>query len=329
MAFVDRITIRVRAGAGGRGSASFRREKFVPRGGPDGGDGAGGGSVVLHTTTAVQDLSHLAGIPFFKAAGGGPGLSAKRHGKTGEDLVIDVPAGTLVRDASTGLLLRDLDALDTRLVVAQGGFGGRGNRHFATATNQAPRVAEPGRPGQERQLELELKLIADVGLIGLPNAGKSTLLSRISQAHPKIAPYPFTTLYPQLGVTELGSFGRLVVADIPGLIEGAHKGVGLGDEYLRHIERTRCLVHVVDAGAPDPLGDYRTLRAELEAYGRGVAGKSVIICANKMDLPSAARGLKALKAEFRKAVVPVSALSGEGIDSLLARLRAFVPQESA
>jgi len=324
MAFLDKIRIKVEAGAGGNGSASFRHEKFAPRGGPDGGDGANGGSVVLHTTTSVQDLSHLAGIPLFRAKSGGSGTGAKRHGKTGEGLVIDVPAGTIVRNVAAGLVLRDLDELDADLVVARGGRGGKGNVHFATPTNQVPRTAEKGQPGETRQLELELKLIADVGLVGLPNAGKSTLLSKISQAHPKIAPYPFTTLYPQLGVTEVGMYGRMVVADIPGLIKGAHKGVGLGDEFLRHIERTRVLVHVVDASAADPVEDYRVLRAELEAYGCGVPGKKGIVIANKMDLPAAREGLERLREALAEEVIPVSAATGQGADAFLAAVAKLV-----
>jgi len=324
MPFLDRIRIKVEAGKGGNGAVSFRREKFVPRGGPDGGDGGRGGDVILRTTTSVQDLSHLAGIPLFKAENGGPGMGAKRHGKNGWPLVMDIPAGTIVRDVAAGLVLKDLDRLDEDLVVARGGKGGRGNCHFASAVNQVPRMSEPGEPPETRELELELKLIADVGLVGLPNAGKSTILSKVSEARPKIAPYPFTTLYPQLGVTETDLFGRLVVADIPGLIKGAHRGVGLGDEFLRHIERTRCLVYVVDASAPDPLGDYGTLRAELEAYGRGVDVKPHIVVANKMDIPAAKAGLKALKREAKSPVIPMSALTGKGLDEFVKSIRSLV-----
>jgi len=329
MAFLDGIRIRIAAGSGGHGSASFRREKYAPRGGPDGGDGGRGGDVVLRTTTCVQDLSHLAGVPLFKADDGGSGMSAKCHGKNGGDLIMNVPAGTIVSDATTGLVLRDLDEIDADLVVARGGKGGRGNVHFATATNQAPLTAERGEPGEARELQLELKLIADVGLVGLPNAGKSTLLSKISQAHPKIAPYPFTTLYPQLGVTEVDYYGRMVVADIPGLIEGAHRGVGLGDEFLRHIERTRCLVHVIDASAPDPVKDYGTLRAELESYGHGVAAKKRLVVANKIDLTAAAAGVEALEGALDDEVVVVSAATGQGIEHFLERLSALASAAGA
>jgi GTP-binding protein len=325
MAFVDRVRFRVEAGSGGRGAISFRREKFVPEGGPDGGDGAWGGDIILRTTTSRQDFSHFVGTSVFKAESGGNGGRAKCDGKTGRDLILDVPPGTVVRDHSNGLVLKDLDANELELVVAAGGQGGRGNRHFATSTKQVPRFAEPGKPGEIRTLELELKLIADVGLIGLPNAGKSTLLSKISQAQPKIAPYPFTTLYPQLGVTEMGLLGRLVVADIPGLIKGAHKGVGLGDEFLRHIERSRCLVHVIDAAAPDPVHDYEVLRAELEAYGRTAHEKKVLVVANKIDLPEAAAGVKKLTAELGRDVIPLSAQTGKGIDKLITRLKKFLP----
>jgi GTP-binding protein len=225
-----------------------------------------------------------------------------------------------VRDADAELVLRDLDDIGIDLVVAKGGGGGRGNVHFASSINQVPRKAEPGVAGEVRRLELELKLIADVGLVGLPNAGKSTLLSKISQAQPKIAPYPFTTLYPQLGVTEAGSYGRLVVADIPGLISGAHRGVGLGDEFLRHIERTGCLVHVIDAAAADPVADYRTLRAELEAYGRGVEAKTGMVVANKTDLPAAREGLKRLRKEIGRGVIALSAATGDGLNTFIKRL---------
>jgi len=326
MAFLDRIRIKVEAGKGGNGAVSFRREKYVPKGGPDGGDGGHGGHVIVHTTTSVQDFTHLAGIPMFKAKNGGPGGGAKCHGKTAENLVIDIPPGTIVRDAATGLTLRDLDDIGVDLAVAHGGKGGKGNVHFKTPTNQTPRRFEPGEPGESRELELELKLIADVGLVGLPNAGKSTLLSKVTEAHPKIASYPFTTLYPQLGVTEMDQLGRLVIADIPGLIEGAHKGVGLGDEFLRHIERTVVLVHLVDVSALDPVADYRTLRAELEAYGHGLADKKGLIVANKMDLPDAKKGLKKLQKEADVEIIPVSAVTGKGLDDLLRRLGDLVPK---
>lgn len=327
MAFLDRITIHVEAGSGGNGRVSFRREKSAPKGGPDGGDGGRGGDVVLHTTTSVQDFSHLAGIPLFNAQSGEPGGKAKCSGKNGQDLVLPVPPGTVVRDVEKQIVLKDLSDLDADLVVAFGGKGGKGNVHFASAINQVPQISEPGEDGEIRILELELKLIADVGLVGLPNAGKSTLLSKISEARPKIAAYPFTTLYPQLGVTDVNVFGRMVVADIPGLIEGAHKGIGLGDEFLRHIERTEAIVHVIDAASADPVADYKTLRAELAAYGRGIPEKHSIVVANKMDLPEAKEGLKRLKKEVSKGVIPVSAVTGEGLDKFLKELRKLGSKE--
>ncbi len=323
MAFLDRVTIRVQAGAGGDGAVSFRRERFVPKGGPDGGDGGKGGDVILRTTTSVQDFSHLSGLHLVKAGNAAPGGRSKRHGANGEDAVIDVPAGTVVRGGDDATVICDLDAVGASVVIARGGKGGYGNRHFATPTNRAPRTAEKGEQGESRLLSLELKIIADVGLVGLPNAGKSTLLSRLSDARPRVAPYPFTTIYPNLGVADTGPFGRLVVADVPGLIEGAHKGVGLGDEFLRHIERTRLLVHVVDTAAPDPLADYRTLRRELVAYGKGVAAKKTMVIANKMDLPPARAGLETLLREIDCPVIAVSALTGEGIEDLRDKLEGF------
>lgn len=326
MPFLDRVKIRVEAGSGGDGCVSFRREKFVPRGGPDGGDGGKGGDVLLHTTTSVQDFTHLAGMHLFKAKNGGPGEGGKRFGRNGPDIVLNVPVGTLVTDAEDGVLLMDLDKPDMTLAVARGGRRGRGNRRFATSINQTPREAEDGKPGGKKFLALELKIIADVGLVGLPNAGKSTLLSGLSNAHPKIAEYPFTTLYPNIGVMEVGFEGRVVIADIPGLIENAHKGVGLGDEFLRHVERTRVLVHVIDAAAVDPIEDYHTLRRELEAYGGGIADKQVLVVANKIDLPQAADGAQKLARELETDVIALSALTGEGIDVLLEWLAGLIEQ---
>ncbi len=317
MAFIDRTRIKVEAGSGGDGAVSFRREKFRPKGGPDGGDGGNGGDVILHATNDVQDFSHIAGVHLIKAEDGLPGRGDRRHGKAGAERIVKVPPGTIVTEAETCEFLKDLDADDTRFVAAAGGRGGRGNRRFATSTNQAPTTCEEGQSGKSRVLDLELKMIADIGLVGLPNAGKSTLLSRISHARPKVAAYPFTTLHPNLGVLEAGSFARLVAADIPGLIRGAHRGVGLGDEFLRHIERTKVLAHVIDAAAGDPVCDYHTLRDELAAYGRGVDDKQSIIVASKMDLPGAQGGFRALKGSVSLAVVPVSSVSGEGLDELM------------
>lgn len=316
MAFIDKIEIRVEAGSGGNGCLSFRREKFRAKGGPDGGDGGRGGDVILRASTSVQDFSHLAGIHLFKARNGEPGKGARCHGKNAEDVLLEVPPGTVVRDCRTGRLLWDFDTPDASFVAAKGGKGGRGNRRFVSATNQAPRTVEEGVPGQARHLHLELKSLADIGLVGLPNAGKSTLLARLSRARPKIAAYPFTTLHPNIGVADVPATGRFVIADIPGLIENAHRGVGLGDEFLRHIERTRALVHVIDASAADPHADYTTIRNELAAYGKDVPTKDLIVVANKMDLPAASEGLAALRRELTVPVLPVCALTGEGIEKL-------------
>jgi len=264
--FLDEAFIQVKGGDGGHGCVSFRREKYVPRGGPDGGDGGRGGDVSLVADPAVDTLYEFTFHHRIAASNGRHGSGANKTGASGEPVEVRVPVGTLVYDADTGLLLRDLDQPGARIIVAAGGKGGRGNRHFATATDRAPRQAERGEPGQERKLRLELKLLADVGLVGLPNAGKSTLISRVSNARPKVANYPFTTRYPCLGIADVGGYRRLVIADIPGLIEGAHQGHGLGTEFLRHIERTRVLLLILDAAGVDgtpPLQAYRTLRTEL------------------------------------------------------------------
>ena len=320
MPFTDRLRIKVQAGSGGDGAVSFRREKYVPRGGPDGGDGGRGGNVLLRTTTDVQDLSHLAGVHLFKAPDGGPGRGKKRRGADGDDIYLDLPPGTLVTRAETGEMLLDLDEPDETLVAARGGRGGRGNTHFKSPTNQAPREAEEGGEGGELLLDLELKLIADVGLVGLPNAGKSTLLSRISAAHPKVASYPFTTLTPNIGIAETPDFARIVVADVPGLIRGAHTGVGLGDEFLRHVERTSTLAYVIDAAGEDPVGDFHTLRDEVASYSEEVAAKPSFVVANKIDLPTAAEGLQRLREALGEEIVPISALTGKGLEALLERL---------
>jgi GTP-binding protein len=318
----DRARISVKAGDGGHGLASFRREKFIPRGGPDGGDGGGGGSVYLAVDPSLNTLLPFHYEHLFRAETGGSGRKAKRHGKTGDDLVIAVPPGTVVRDEATGELLADLVAPGDRVRVARGGRGGLGNPHFASSTNQAPRLAEKGEPGEERWLLLELKLIADVGLAGYPNAGKSTLLSVISAAKPKIGDYPFTTLEPNLGVVEVGE-ETFVVADIPGLIEGAHQGVGLGHKFLRHIERTRVLIHLLDASGQegrDPLDDYRVISAELAAYDPELAARPRVIALNKIDLPEARANLPRLEAALAgesHGIFPISAATGAGIQPLL------------
>ena len=318
--FVDEVDILVAGGAGGNGCVSFRREKFIPRGGPDGGDGGNGGSVYLLADRHYNTLQHLAGHHHWKAERGGHGKGKNCHGKKGEDMYVHVPPGTIVHDAEHGVVLKDLDKADDTLCVARGGKGGRGNECFKSATLQAPRNAEPGEPGDHRALHLELKLIADVGLVGKPNAGKSTLLSRLSAARPKIAAYPFTTRYPCLGIVELPGHRRFVMADLPGLIEGAHHGTGLGDEFLRHVERTHLLIHMIDI-CPlegDPAADYRTIRAELEQYSPVLAGKEEIIVANKMDLTDAEDHLKKLQKSLRRKgkIFAVSGVTGKGMPEL-------------
>ena len=294
--FIDEAEIHVKAGDGGRGCVSFRREAGVPRGGPDGGHGGDGGSVVFHAREGLDTLLDFRGRHHWHAQNGEPGRGKDQTGASGDDLVINVPPGTLIYDRRLGILIKDLSRPGMTVTIARGGKGGRGNASFATPTEQTPRHAEPGEPGEERDLRLELKLIADVGLVGLPNAGKSTLLARLSAARPKIADYPFTTLYPHLGLVEAGPERRFVMADLPGLIEGAHQGVGLGDEFLRHIERTRVLVHLVEVQphtGQTPADAYRTIRRELEAYSRALADKEELLVMTKADLlacPERSRG---------------------------------------
>lgn len=323
---IDQARIYVKGGDGGNGCMAFRREKFVPRGGPSGGDGGRGGSVILEATESLNTLLHLRYRPENKAGRGRHGEGSNRHGKDGEDIVIPVPVGTVVTDELTEEILHDFTTPGERFVVARGGRGGKGNAQFATPTNRAPRHHESGNPGEERNLLLELKLIADVGLVGLPNAGKSTLISRISAARPKIADYPFTTLEPHLGVVDLGDYKTCVVADIPGLIEGAHEGAGLGDRFLRHIERTKFLVHVVDLSSQtqDPIEAYQTIRRELAAYSSVVADKPEIVVANKLDSLDDQERLQ----EFRKfcesyglELYAISAVAGTGLRELTYALR--------
>jgi GTPase len=317
--FLDEVDIAVQAGAGGNGCVSFRREKYIPKGGPAGGDGGDGGDVVLLADEALNTLHHLAGKHHFKADRGGEGMGKKRHGKDGEDCVIPVPPGTVVTDAEHGSLLTDLAQPGRRVVIARGGKGGRGNTAFKSATHQTPREAEQGTPGQQRKLHLELKLIADAGLLGMPNAGKSTLLSRLSAARPKVADYPFTTLSPSLGIVELAGYRRFVLADIPGLIEGAHAGAGLGDEFLRHIERTRLLVHVLDLVPMDgsaPAENYRAIRRELEQFSPELATKPELLVANKTDLTGSDEALASLRKQLDRKVLPVSAAADTNLDPL-------------
>ena len=321
--FIDEAEIHVRAGKGGDGCLSFRREKFVAFGGPDGGDGGDGGNVILRAKLGVETLLDFKGKHHWWAVKGGPGAGADRTGASADDLVVELPVGTLVYDRETGVLLKDLAIPGDECLIARGGKGGRGNKGFATATQQAPREFEPGQLGEERHLRLELKLIADVGLVGLPNAGKSTLLSRLSKARPKIAAYPFTTLQPQLGIVELSGERRIVVADIPGLIEGAHDGAGLGDAFLRHIERTRVIVHLVDlcpSHGLSPAQAYRTIRQELAEYSEALAAKPEIIVGNKLDVVGDADALKDFADELGVEVLGISAATGEGLSILTQRL---------
>jgi GTP-binding protein len=319
--FVDEAEILVKAGDGGNGAVTFRREAGVPRGGPSGGDGGDGGDVILRARPGLDTLVDLRGHHHWYAPNGGPGLSKNMAGADGEDLVIDVPPGTLIYDTTLGLLIKDLSHPGAQVVVARGGRGGRGNARFATATNQTPRVAEPGRPGEQRRLRLELKLIADVGLVGLPNAGKSTLLARLSAARPKIADYPFTTLHPSLGVVTAGQERRFLLADLPGLIEGAHHGVGLGDEFLRHVERTRILVHLVELsphGHQTPADAYRTIRGELAAYSAPLAAKPEIVALTKADLaPGDEAPRRDLQKAIGKPVIAISSATGTGLVALI------------
>ncbi len=331
--WVDQAHITITAGDGGDGLATFRREKYVPRGGPDGGDGGRGGHVYLEVNPQLNTLLRFRFEQKFTAERGSSGGSARKHGRDGKDLVIHVPPGTVVRTEIDGEpYVVDLVAPGQRLLAAQGGKGGLGNIHFATSTHQAPRMAELGEPGEAFELELELKLIADVGLIGFPNAGKSTLLATISAARPKIANYPFTTLSPNLGVVEVGDQG-FVVADIPGLIEGAHAGVGLGHDFLRHVERTRLLVHVVDAAGTDgrdPLDDYHKINEELRLYQPELADRPQIVALNKQDVPEA----KAQVARFRRKLhldkemlFPISAATGDGVPALLQHVAAVLREQ--
>jgi GTP-binding protein len=314
---IDLARVHLLAGKGGDGCVSFRREKYVPKGGPDGGDGGHGGSVVLEVDVHVRTLLDCREQPRYRAQPGRAGSGNNRTGKDGEDLVIKVPPGTVVKDAENGGVLADLVHPGTRWSAAQGGRGGRGNARFATATHQAPRRADPGEPGEERLVELELKLIADVGLVGLPNAGKSTLLSRISRARPRIADYPFTTLEPNLGIVARDAERQFVVADLPGLIEGAHQGKGLGLEFLRHVERTRMLVFLLDASRPSPAEDLLLLENELDRYGVALSDKPRLITLSKSDLlPPEARATAARDAGLPDAVV-ISAHSGDGMSAWL------------
>jgi len=331
--FVDKVKISVKGGRGGNGCCSFRREKFIPKGGPDGGDGGDGGSVVLRAVTSEQSLVNLLYDRHYAAPNGPHGKGKNLHGRRAENIVIKVPIGTIVTDAEFGDLVCDLNEENASFTVARGGRGGRGHARFATSTNRAPRQCEEGEEGEERELALELKTIADVGLVGCPNAGKSTLLRALSEARPKVAPYPFTTLQPVVGVVELPDYGRLTVADIPGLIDGAHANVGLGHAFLKHIERTHVLLFVLDMAGVDgrnPVDDLRHLRQELELYMRGLSKRPCMIAANKMDLPGSAENLELLRDELKSEVtgiIPISADRGE-LGDLIARLAAKVKENT-
>ncbi len=355
--FIDEAKIRVKAGDGGNGCMAFRREKFVPRGGPSGGDGGRGGNVVMEASERHNTLVHFRFNPEYNAGRGRHGEGSNKTGADGGDVILKVPVGTILYDEDTGERVHDFTRADERLILARGGRGGRGNQHFATPTHQAPREHEAGRPGEEKHYRLELKLLADVGLVGYPNVGKSTLISRISAARPKIADYPFTTLEPNLGVVAIGSpedAQSFLVADIPGLIEGAHQGAGLGTQFLRHIERTRVLAHLVDvsesSGRPDPIKDFEVIMDELKSFGAGLEKKPMIVVASKIDAAqfpddgtpkkkgakkSAAKEpprLAAIRAFAKKKRLPfyaISAVTGEGIDALKYALGELVQKSRA
>jgi GTPase len=322
--FIDEAMITVRSGSGGKGCVSFRREKFVPRGGPDGGDGGKGGDIILKTTSGKRTLHQFRYQKHFKADNGANGQSKQKTGKNGQNLIIELPPGTLVFDADTGRLIKDLVNTGETFVLLTGGRGGQGNTKFKTSTHRTPRFAQPGEPGETKTLKLELKLLADVGIIGLPNAGKSTLISAISSARPKIGNYPFTTLTPSLGVVRINGAEPFVVADIPGLIKGAHQGTGLGTKFLRHIERTRILVHLIDASAidpDDPLSGYDTINHELAMYNEKLAQKPQIVVLNKLDISGARHWAEIFQSALKtKKIILISALTGQGLAELTARI---------
>jgi GTP-binding protein len=328
--FIDEAKIRVKAGDGGNGCMAFRREKFVPRGGPSGGDGGKGGDVVMEASQAHNTLIHFRFNPEHKAERGRHGEGSNRTGKDGHDIVLKVPVGTVLWDDETGERIYDFVQPNQRFIAARGGRGGRGNQHFATSTHQAPQEHEAGRPGEERQYRLELKLLADVGLVGYPNVGKSTIISRISAAKPKIADYPFTTLEPNLGVVQIGKREEgdsFVVADIPGLIEGAHEGAGLGIQFLKHIERTRLLAHVVDvseaSGRPDPVEDFKVIMAELASFGAGLERKPMLVVANKIDAAQDGAGESPAKRTRKKSTQAKKPTE----PAKLAQIRAFAKKK--
>jgi GTP-binding protein len=328
--FLDRVKIFVKAGAGGDGAATFRQEAHVPRGGPDGGDGGRGGSIHVRVDAGQTTLRDFRFKHHFKATSGGRGERSRRHGAAGDDLILEVPPGTAVIDDETGALVADLVAVGQTAMIARGGRGGLGNTHFKTSTHQAPKHAQKGEPGEERSLRLELRLIADIGLVGLPNAGKSTLLAALTAAQPKIADYPFTTLEPNLGVMDLGDEDerRPTIADVPGLIEGASMGAGLGHAFLRHVERTRILVQVVDGAGRDPGWDHDVIRDELEAHDPALLEKPILVVFNKLDQPAAVEAWPAFQKALARSgeeVAAISATDGQGIDELRRRLAELLP----
>lgn len=323
MKFIDEVTLHCASGHGGAGCVSFRREKFIPFGGPNGGDGGRGGDLIFEATKSLSTLLELRHKQHQKAERGQHGMGKDRHGAAGEDLVIKVPAGTLIKDAETGEELADLTEDGQRIILLKGGRGGQGNARFATSTNKAPKFAQPGEEGEERKLRLELKLMADVGLLGLPNAGKSSLISKVSAARPKVADYPFTTLAPSLGVVGYKNYRSFVMADIPGIIEGAHAGAGLGHRFLKHLERSGILVHLVDiSGLPDadPYGAFESVNRELALFSEELGNKAQIVALTKMDLSTAQEHLEQAKQWFNArgvAVYPISSATGEGVEALL------------
>jgi GTPase len=318
--FVDRVILFVKGGHGGRGKVSFYRAKYVMKGPPDGGDGGHGGNVIIKAIPGTDSLAAVSHIKHWKAEKGGDGGVNNRHGANGKDVTMLVPPGTVIRDRDRGHILKDLTDPYEEIIVAKGGYGGRGNRHFATSINRSPRAAEPGEDGEERWIALELKLIADVGLIGLPNAGKSTMLSRLSRAQPEIADYPFTTKFPNLGVVQFGHEHGFVLADLPGLIEGAHSGVGLGLEFLRHVERTRVMIHLVEpfpSDGSDPVANYLAIRKELELYSKELTSKPEVIAISKSELTDSDEVRKKLQEKTGKEVIAVSAATGQGLMTLV------------
>ena len=328
--FVDRVTIEVQGGRGGDGCLSFRRERFIPRGGPDGGDGGNGGSVILKANSGVNSLSNLAHKKQWRAEEGTHGSGSNRHGKRGQDIVLEVPPGTVVTDTEGQYVMKDLAADGDEVIAARGGKGGHGNVRFKSSTNQAPREHTKGEEGEHRRLTLELKSIADVGLIGLPNAGKSTLLSRLSRARPEIANYPFTTKHPNLGRVQIDRDQSFVMADIPGLIEGAHEGVGLGHEFLRHIERAGILVHLVEpvpVDGSDPISNYQSIRHELIEYGHGLEDRPEIVAITKAELPEAPEVRDLLAEETGGDVLLISAVTGENLNRLIGAISQELARE--